>query len=387
MDAFILGASGGTDDLARPIVGAPLLVRQIEWLRASGARRVVVNRVADAASARDLGSPDEAKIGVEVVWIPSAEPLARAELARRVGLREGIVAVLAHAVVGDVDLRPLAAQATRTGADVTVRVGDLDLELWHAGEGLRERVTVQAAGWLRLVGSERDAQVLNEDILMGRVVGIEVRGSEIRKGVWTSRGAIAVDGARLEPPCYLGPDSFVASGAVIGPGAVLGRHAVVEQGAIVTHARVADGVIVGRDVVVSNACALDGKLLRYDGVEIELDDSLLVGSAVSVSLGSRLAAGVALVAVFLPALAFGRAARATSSLGRVVWGSGAWVGLRPQEGDELPVFDIESQLVPSDATDEVRAAARAFYLAKKSPGLDARLLAGLLVRHSPKVAS
>jgi NDP-sugar pyrophosphorylase family protein len=387
MDAFILGGQGGTDDLARPIVGAPLLVRQIEWLRASGARRVVINRVADGSSARDLGSPDEAKIGVQVVWIPSGEPLLRAELARRVGLLDGIVAVIQHAMIGDVDLRTAAAQALQTGSDVTVQVGALAVDIWHAGDGLRESVTVEAAGWMRLVRSERDAQLLNEDILMGRAAGIEVRGSEIRDGVWTSRGAIAVDGARLEPPCYLGRDSFVASGALVGPGAVLGQRAVVEQGAKVTHARVADGVIVGRDVVVSNACALDGKLLRYDGVEIELDDSLLLGSAVSVSLGSRVAAGVAMVAVFLPALAFGRAARATSSLGRVVWGSGTWVGLRNRSSDPPPVFDIESQLVPADATEEVRAAARAFYLAKKSPGLDARLLAGLLVGHSPKVSS
>jgi NDP-sugar pyrophosphorylase family protein len=387
MDAFILGGKGGTDDLARPIVGAPLLVRQIEWLRASGADRVVINRVADGSLTGDLGSPDEAKIGVSVVWIPSAEPLVREELARRVGLREGIVAVVDHALVGDVDLREAADQATRSGADVTVAAGPLSVELWHAGDVPRARVTIEAAGWMRLVRSEREVQLLNEDILMGRLTGIEVRGSEIRPGVWTSRGAIAVEGARLEPPCYLGRDSFVASGALVGPGAVLGQRAVIEQGAKVTHARVADGVIVGRDVMVSNACALDGKLLRYDGVEIELDDSLLVGSAVSVSLSSRVAAGVAMVAVFLPALAFGKAARATSSLGRVVWGSGTWVGLRSRGSEAPPVFDIESQLVPADATEEVRAAARAFYLAKKSPGLDARLLAGLLVGHSPKVSS
>jgi hypothetical protein len=382
VDAFILGQAGGSEDVARPIAGASLLVRQIEWLRACGAARVIVNRVGRGASL-DAASLSEEALGMQVVWIPSADPLDGPELARRVGARAGIVALVRHALLGDVDLRPFADHAARIGVNVTVQVGPLGVDLIHPGGPSRETTTIDGSGWMRIVRSEGDAQDLTEDLLMGRARGVEIRGSEVSKGVWTSRGAVVAEGARLVAPCYLGRDSFVAGGATAGPGAVLGERAVVEQGAVVTHARIEDGVFVGQGLVVSRSRAVNGRLVRHDGVEIDMADPLLVGSSPDLSIGARLAAALTKAALAVPAsVAPGSASRVMRVLDRIARGSASWIGVPSDGDDEAALFDVEPALVPAGATEDMRTAARALYLAKKSPALDASLLVGLLMARS-----
>jgi NDP-sugar pyrophosphorylase family protein len=227
MHALILTSPSpqASSDLARPIAGAPLLARQLEHLRANGVVHVVINRVADEAAPPSLRG-DALNVGVAVTWIPSAEPLDRLELSRRAGLDDAPVVVLTHCRLGDVDLREAIALARSSGDDVIVGTQPLTIDIWHPRETPRGRRVVAANGWMLDVDDEARAQWLVEDVLLGIRAGIEVRGSEVAPGVWTSRGALVSRGATVEAPCYFGPDSFVADGAFVGPGAILGAASV-----------------------------------------------------------------------------------------------------------------------------------------------------------------
>jgi len=383
---LILAAPLGTTDIARPIAGAPLLVRQLEWLKAQGVRRVAVNRVADAPPPVSLRREILDATGVEVVWIPSAEPLDRVELARRAGSTDALLVVLPHGCVGAAPLADAVNAANETHDDVRLVDGGVAVDVVHAEGRGRATRTIEGA-WMRLVRSEPTCQALNEDILMGALTGVEVRGTRLRDGVWTSRGAVVVEGARLEAPCFLGRDSFVAEGASVGPGAILGDGAVVESGASVQHARVGDRVVVGRGIAIARALADGGIVAPHRGGQISLDDPLLLGSASVPSLGPRVGAAVALAVVVGPALVAGGAAkRVARALSRVIEGDATWIGVAGED-DTGVVLDVEPQLVPPDASDEAREAARALYRAKKSLRFDVTLLAGLVARRLKAVTA
>lgn len=378
LHGIVLGAVGGAIDSARPIAGAPLLVRQIEWLRAQGVSSVIVNRVVDASSSSSAVTAEVAATGAAVTWIPSAAPLDHAELARRAGV-DGVVVVIPHARLGDADLGGAIALATETGDDVRVHAAGLDVDVVHLGRSATSRRVLESGGWMRDVADEATCQALNEAILLGQVHGVVVRGTQVRDGIWKARGAVVIDGAQLTPPCFLGRDSFVAEGAIVGPGAVLDERAVVERDGRVAHARVAAAVVVGQGIALSHALASDGKVHKHRGGEIDFDDPLLVGQRATPALAPRLGAAIAVAALSVPAaLAGGRIARAVHALGRVVEGCGSWVGVSESDAEASVVFDVESQLVSDDASEEAREAARAFYRAKKSLGLDVKLVAGLI---------
>ena len=137
-------------DLARPIAGAPLLARQLEYLRANGVVHVVINRIADEAAPVSLRG-DALNVGVAVTWIPSTDALDRLELARRAGLDGAPVVVLPHGRLGDVDLREAIALACSTGDDVVVGAPPLAIDVWHAGTAPRGRrlfATSATSDWM-----------------------------------------------------------------------------------------------------------------------------------------------------------------------------------------------------------------------------------------------
>jgi carbonic anhydrase/acetyltransferase-like protein (isoleucine patch superfamily) len=381
MHALILTSSSpqACRDLARPIAGAPLLARQLEYLRANGVVHVVINRVADEAAPASLRG-DSLNVGVAVTWIPSAEPLDRLELSRRAGLDGAPVVVLTHGRLGYADLREAIALARSSGDDVIVGAPPLTIEIWHPSETPRGRRVVAANGWMLDVVDEATAQALVEDVLLGSRAGIQVRGSEVAPGVWTSRGAVVSRGATVQAPCHFGADSFVADGAFVGPGAILGKASVVETGARVSHARVGDKVVVGKGMDLDRAYLVAGKVEPHAGVTITVHDALLVGARRTSTLPARLAAAAALGMVAPAALALGgNALTVARRLARVVSGNGVWLGTRGDDPDAA-VLDLEQMLVPRDAPEEDRVAARALYRQTKSVSSDARLLLGRVMR-------
>ena len=381
MDALITASSSldASHDLARPIAGAPLLARQLEYLRANGITRVVINRVADETAQPSLRSA-ALNVGVAIAWIPSTHPLGRVELALRAGLADVPVVVLAHGRLSSVDLGVATALARQTGDDIVIGDEPGAIEIWHAGKTSRGRQNIAANGWIVDVLDEATAQSFTEDVLLGRRAGVEVRGSEITPGVWAARGSTVSRGAHVEAPCYFGPNSFVAAGARVGPGAVLGDGAIVESGARIVHARIADGAVVGQGLDVARTYVATGMLIPHGGEAIVLDDELLVGGRRSSTIPSRLAAAAALGVVAPAAIAFGGGALAVARrLARVVAGKGTWVGVRGDDPDSV-VLDVEDMLLPPDAQEEDRSAARAFYRSTKSASSDARLIFASLTR-------
>ncbi|MBI5534515.1 MAG: hypothetical protein HY898_17450 [Deltaproteobacteria bacterium] len=367
-------------DLARPICGAPLLVRQLEWLRKAGATRVTINRVAGEPLPAALRASELRNTGVEVVWIPSDRPLGVGELLARAEASPGVAIVLLHGRLGSIDLRRGWQLAVETGDSVVMACGELSAFARHATDPLRQPRLLQLEGWLLDVTSEHAAQQLSERVLSEECTGIEIRGSKIAPGVWRARGALAVEGSTLRPPCYLGRGSLVAEGALLGPGGILGEHAILEEGAEVVHGRVDDHVVIGQGVVVDHACALDGRMVRHGGRQIEIQDSLLMGRTGRGGLATRLAAAAALLVVApAGALLNGRARVLARRLERVAQGSARWVGARDDADEDAAVIDVLALLVPPGAGDDEKRAARAIYARNKNAILDTKLVAAWLI--------
>jgi mannose-1-phosphate guanylyltransferase len=84
--------------------------------------------------------------------------------------------------------------------------------------------------WIDIGTPEKYLQV-HRDILGGRFrVALE---AEARAGGFVARGARVADGARLEPPFFVGPGCEVEAGAAIGPDAVLVADVRARAGACV----------------------------------------------------------------------------------------------------------------------------------------------------------
>jgi hypothetical protein len=251
----------------------------------------------------------------------------------------------------------------------------------HLGRAPRELRALDIDGWLVDATSEARAHALVEQLLTREKRGVEVRGTEIAPGVFRSRGALVVDGAELVAPCYLGPRCLIGEGARVGPGAVIGEGAIIEPGAHVEHARIADGVVIGQGVRIERACAERGRIERHSGRVTELGDPLLLGAREDRAIPSRLLAAAAMGFVAPCAVLLERTPMAPLArrLGRIIDGRGAWIGVRDDLDPDGVVIDVLPDLVPLDALDEEREAARAFYRARKSRWGDAKLLAAKLV--------
>lgn len=382
MMALILGSASpsATDDLIRPVAGAPLLIRQIEWLQQAGVDHVVINRVSQGPLPVKLRSAELIATGVRVTWIPTADPLDERALARRAGHDGSPVVVLCHATLGDADLGALMQTVRDTGSSICLARDRGCVRVFADDAFAPATETPPPSGWLCAVDDEGCAQSLTEQLLLGERGGVVIRGTEVSPGIWRGRGAVVVEGVTLRAPCLLGPHCFVAEDATLGPGAVIGEHAVVEAAASISHARVDDGVIVGQGLQVANACVREGTIVRHGGRAIAIDDPLLVGHGQSASRLPRLLAALAVGPVApVAALAGGRAQTLCRRLSRVVEGRGRWVGVRQESDADDVLIDVMPMLVPPRALDEERRAATAFYDAKKSYLLDAKLLLGRVV--------
>jgi hypothetical protein len=383
LHAFILASAreDSTRDLLRPIAGAPLLVRQLEWLSAAGVTHVTVNRVASEPLPPAMGVIELSQTGVHVTWIPSARPLELPELAARVGPVNAPALVLPHACLGDLDLRAAVTLARDCREDVAVVCDDQAVSVRHLDKGPRPQRTIDGEGWLLQVLGEATAQNLVEQVLLGVRKGIVIRGTEVSPGIWRARGALAVEAAVLQPPCYLGENAFISERAVVGPGAVVGECAIIESAARVVHARVAPHVVVGQGVVVQHACAMPGRIVRHAGRDVDIDDPLLLGvQGASGNHLARLLAALALGALAPAAVVLGgRPAQLAHRVARIMEGTASWIGVRDGFDPDAVALDVLRLLVPPDAHEEERTAARALYARNKSLGLDAKLLAGWLL--------
>jgi mannose-1-phosphate guanylyltransferase len=112
---------------ALPVAGSPLVTRILQWLRATGITRVVLNLHHRADSITSIVG-DGAAIGLDVRYSWETDVLGSAGgPARAIPLLESDRFLIVNGdTLADVDLRALAAQHVATNAQVTMAVVDAD---------------------------------------------------------------------------------------------------------------------------------------------------------------------------------------------------------------------------------------------------------------------
>ena len=83
------------------------------------------------------------------------------------------------------------------------------------------------------IGCGKDYYRAVEMGLRGLVPGVTPLGQEIQPNVWIAPGATVSPRARLEGPCYIGPDAYVHAGSEITGPSVVGANTIIEPRAVV----------------------------------------------------------------------------------------------------------------------------------------------------------
>jgi NDP-sugar pyrophosphorylase family protein len=407
--AIIRAASISSAPLLQ-IAGKALVIRQLQWLRAVGCDRIVVELSDDTAGDAVAGLIEDAEaVGDGVVLVSSAERLSHPGVARRGGVPDEASFLLVQGdVIGDADLTRVYLAAEASGAKARFAPHPELVELQPAsvvlhGQRRGARPVVEGSGWVVRVRHAADALALTSAVLSGRlsraasaIWPIQVHAAEIRPGVWLSRGARVDAAATLVPPVLIGVDASVLAGARVGPSAVVGAASVIGRGVTVEHAEIAPNTLVADGLAVQDCVAGPSRMMLLDGSDLPVDPILLdrVDGRSNSGLTSRLIALALLVLVAPAAVVLARAgggalAWLTRDLLEVVLGQRALVGVRSPCPDALDisaglrasaatcptgVVDVSRALVPDDADTATKLRARAWYARAKSPVLDFRLV-------------
>jgi hypothetical protein len=405
MRAVIHQVNGRQGIGAFPVAGRPLVVRQVQWLRAIGCDRIALEIDSDPRTESVVSWLDEDGLGLFVDVVLTRSPVGGREVARRAGIRNGtpFLAVPAD-VLGSGDLSSLLTHADGPGVDAWL-VPPPRLE--HAeqarvtlyGRTTGRRGVVRGVGWGARISTFRHAHELGLAALEHRLPvdvggGLVIHAAEVRPGVWIGRGADVADDAELIAPVLIGAGATIGPGTTIGPGAVVGDRAIVEAGALVEHAH------ISADATVRDSCAVRDAQLTGRGLR-----ALTVPPLLSVLPGARVSdqpatpllerAVAVLVAFLLAPLALVASGfrRFFHALLAVVAGNMRLVGVGAPLGDvpgasrallhdarSAPrgAIDVERALLGPGADDVERVRARAWYRLAKDWRLDLTLLARTL---------
>ena len=258
-----------------PVAGRPLIVRQLQWLRANGVEQVVVvlppSALGDAVARR---LADE-RVSRDVYLL--REEVSVREAARRAGFPDDASFVaLPYDVLGDGDLTRLLAKAEAAGARGVLappcalpwrRHPTVDV---LGPDPRAERRTVVGPGWGVSVRTLGEALELGDAILRGRLpeagpehlFPVQVHGVEIAPGVWTTRGARIHPRARLVGPAWIDRDCVVEAEAQVGPGAHLSAGAVVTRGCRVVRGYLGEDAMLEEGTRLVDAAATIGGGVR-----------------------------------------------------------------------------------------------------------------------------
>lgn len=114
---------------------------------------------------------------------------------------------------------------------------------------------------LRLTGWRSYAKA-QMDILEGRLPGVRIPGTQVRRGIWMGDNVDAASGVVLAPPVLIGDGSSLGRSVVVGRGTVVGRHTVIEAGASIERSLILPGTRVERrsslsDVIMRGSLIID----------------------------------------------------------------------------------------------------------------------------------
>lgn len=257
MDALIHLVPDAPRSALLDIAGKPLLLRQIQWLRAAGFERVVVELPPGDLEAAVTALLDAEPLGPSVSSMP-ASGLAPRLLATApgVGLSSRVLLLPAN-VLGDGDLVRVLLKASSDNIEVVFRPPGKRLDrlgganAFLLGPNSTAPRRVSGPGWGALIEDEDSAFALSLAILDGAVTcnrssawPVQVHATRVSSGIWVARGAEVHDTAHLVRPVFIGAGAVVSRGAVIGPGVLVGNDAVVGSGSRLQAASVEPGAQV-----------------------------------------------------------------------------------------------------------------------------------------------
>ena len=140
------------------------------------------------------------------------------------------------------------------------------------------------------IGSLEQYLQAQYDMLSGKVT-VEIPAAEREKGIWISPDVQVEEGARLQPPLFVGPGTRICAGAKVGELAVIGAQNCIGPGAVVTRGITWDGVqlaagaalkggilgqkvlleeraVVYEEAVVADKCMLGEECVIKPGVKV-----------------------------------------------------------------------------------------------------------------------
>lgn len=263
MDALISPSLTAPSAGLLDVAGKPLILRQIQWLRAIGCERIVIELPSGALAERLTAVLDQEPLGVGVSWAPSSGAPPRV-FASEQGLSERVIA-LPGDTLGDGDL--VRIYLASDGGELQILLdapppfaGAPPASIWVLGPGARRRQELRGPGWGLRLQDEDDAFRLSLAVLDGSLPrtsktgwAVQVHASKIHSGVWVAQGAQVHDTANLVRPVFIGPHAVVGHDAVVGPGVLLGANGRIGSLSRLQNSHVAPDASVPRAVELSSS--------------------------------------------------------------------------------------------------------------------------------------
>jgi mannose-1-phosphate guanylyltransferase / phosphomannomutase len=145
-----------------------------------------------------------------------------------------------------------------------------------------------ADGYWQDVGSLDAYRRAHQDILDGSV-RVDVRGFQVRPGVWLGEGAEVDPDARLHAPVLIGDFAKVEKGAVLREYTVIGANVVVKQDAFLHRAVVQDNAYIGPGAHLRGCVIGRSADVKRSG---QVEDGVVVGDNADIGRGAILRPGV-----------------------------------------------------------------------------------------------
>lgn len=308
-----------------PIAGRPLLIRQLQWLRASAFDRVAVEVPFGAPGVSRLACLRDHPLGWDVTPVVTRAPEGAAAIARDAGFPPNVPVLAVPAdVLGACDLaRVYVLEAERVAQSARPGAQDLHVVLqppsFFPGGQQAALVLVRGAlecepsllmlpEWGARITSVEDAIEVGTAVLTGaaRGPGLFVHAKERAPGVFVARGGHIHAKARIVAPVLVGEGAHVRAGAQVGPRVFLGSRAIVERGATLRDAIVEDDTVVGEKLFAVDAylSPTGTRDAARSGRFVAVDDRLVLARRPPVS-AEGVPLGLAALAAALSALGLG----------------------------------------------------------------------------------
>lgn len=128
------------------------------------------------------------------------------------------------------------------------------------------------------------------DILNG-IVNVNIKGEEIRKGIWIGENCEISSKSEITPPVYLGSNCKIYSGTKIGPFTSLGRNTIISSGATVIRSVLFNNCYLGsyadvKGAVLCKKVQLESRVTVFE--DCAIGDETLIGERTVVKPGIKI---------------------------------------------------------------------------------------------------